>query len=147
MLFQSRAFVDFGPNAPLRFSPMAAGEGFGAGAPETFTRSRGATLFQSRVFVDFRPNAPLRFAPMAAVEPRAFPGLGGAAGVFPSPGPEIQVPGGRADPCEKATTHMRQVPGDDPCEKATTHMSKQATHMRGDPYEKAPTHMRKPRPI
>ena len=47
---------------------MAAGEGFGAGAPETFTRSRGATLSQSRSFADFGPNAPLRFAPMAAGE-------------------------------------------------------------------------------
>ena len=63
---------DFGPNAPLRFAPMAAGEGFGARAPENFTRSRGATLCQSRAtaraIADFGPNAPLRLAPMAAGE-------------------------------------------------------------------------------
>ena len=39
---------------------MAAGEGFGAGAPETFTRSRGAKLFQSCALFDFGPNAPLQ---------------------------------------------------------------------------------------
>ena len=47
---------------------MAAGEGFGAGAPETFTRSRGVKFFQARAaspfqlraFVDFGQNAPLR---------------------------------------------------------------------------------------
>ena len=32
------------PECATAFPPTAAGEGFGAGAPETFTRSRGATF-------------------------------------------------------------------------------------------------------
>ena len=57
MLFSVARHRDFGPNAPLRFAPMAAGEGFGAGAPETFTRSRGATSFMWRGLVKWGSSA------------------------------------------------------------------------------------------
>ena len=36
--------ICLGPECATAFPPTAAGEGFGAGAPETFTRSRGATF-------------------------------------------------------------------------------------------------------
>ena len=57
-------FRKFRPDCATAFPPMAAGEGFGAGAPETFTRSRGATLRYSmqlhalddrELHVDVRP--------------------------------------------------------------------------------------------
>ena len=35
--------ICLGPECATAFTPTAAGEGFGAGPPETFTRSRGAT--------------------------------------------------------------------------------------------------------
>ena len=43
------------PECATAFPPTAAGGGFGAGAPETFTRSRGGTLFKgmSRVSLGF----------------------------------------------------------------------------------------------
>ena len=50
---------------------MAAGEGFGAGAPETFTRRRGATFIQS--------------SPMASQEPR--PAQTAQRPVYKSPPP------------------------------------------------------------
>ena len=50
-------FHQFRPECATAFPPMAAGEGFGAGAPETFTRSRGATSFMWRGLVKWGSSA------------------------------------------------------------------------------------------
>ena len=60
-----------GPECATAFPPTAACEGFGAGAPETFTRRRGATFIQSR--------------PMASQEPR--PAQTAQRPVYKSPPP------------------------------------------------------------
>ena len=70
--------------ASLRFSPMVAAEGFGAGAPETFGRNRGATLFPSRALFELGPIAPLRFRRWLRVK------VSGQGPPKPSPAAEAQ---------------------------------------------------------
>ena len=60
-------FRKFRPDCATAFPPMAGGEGFGAGAPETFTPRRGAAFWQTTPSL-IAAHCATAFPPMAAGE-------------------------------------------------------------------------------